>query len=220
MSKGPKPDPLAEYLAKRDFSNTPKPSGQAGGQNGRAARGTKGDRGAGPEGRPIFVVQKHRARTLHYDFRLEVNGILKSWAVPKGPSMNPKDKRLAVAVEDHPLDYAGFEGAIPADSYGAGPVIVWDAGVYRNLMAEKPDGPATMADALAAGHVEVALEGEKLRGAFALVRTRMGGNEKNWLLIKMRDAEADDAQGSTIVDDRPNSVLSGRSIDEVADADA
>jgi len=227
MSKKAKPDPMAEYLAKRDFSKTPEPSGQAGSKAGKggASRGRgkasgKGDRGAGPKGRPIFVVQKHRARTLHYDFRLEVDGVLKSWAVPKGPSMNPKDKRLAVAVEDHPLDYAGFEGTIPADEYGAGPVIVWDAGVYRNLMAEKPDGPATVAQALAAGHAEVALEGEKLRGAFALVHTRMGGNAKNWLLIKMRDAEADDARGSAITDARPESVLSGRSIDEVADADA
>ncbi|MBL7140935.1 MAG: DNA ligase [Planctomycetes bacterium] len=213
MSKKAKPDLLAEYLAKRDFAKTPEPTGKSGSGGGQS-------RGAGPGGRPIFVVQKHRARTLHYDFRLEAGGVLKSWAVPKGPSMNPKDKRLAVAVEDHPLDYAGFEGTIPADEYGAGPVIVWDAGVYRNLMAEKPDGPATVAQALAAGHVEVCLEGEKLRGNFALVHTKMGGSEKNWLLIKMRDAEADDAKGSQIADARPNSVLSGRSIDEVADADA
>jgi len=218
MSKKADPDPLAEYLAKRDFSKTPEPPGRAG-KGGGAARGS-GKGGTGPKGRPIFVVQKHRASSLHYDFRLEVDGVLKSWAVPKGPSMNPKDKRLAVAVEDHPLDYAGFEGAIPADEYGAGPVIVWDAGVYRNLTAEKEDGPATLAEALAAGHAEVALEGEKLRGGFALVHTKMGGNAKNWLLIKMRDDAADDARGSAIVDDRPDSVLSGRGIDEVADADA
>ena len=203
MSNPPADAPLAEYLAKRDFSKTPEPTGEG------------GTGGAGPEGRPVFVVQKHRASTLHYDFRLEVGGVLKSWAVPKGPSMSPKDKRLAVAVEDHPLDYAGFEGTIPADEYGAGPVIVWDAGVYRNLMAEKDDGPATMEEAIEAGHVEVALEGEKLRGGFALVHTRMGGKEKNWLLIKMRDEAADDEAGSDITDARPESVVSGRRIDEV-----
>ena len=206
MSKPTDADPLAAYLAKRDFSRTPEPTGKGGGKGG-----------TGPQGRTVFVVQKHKARTLHYDFRLEVDGVLKSWAVPKGPSMNPRDKRLAVAVEDHPLDYAGFEGAIPADSYGAGPVIVWDAGVYRNLMAEKADAPATMAEAIEAGHVEVALEGEKLRGGFALIHTKMGGNEKNWLLIKMRDDAADDAEGSNITAAHPDSVLSGRTIEEVGD---
>jgi len=204
MSNPADTDPLAAYLAKRDFTRTPEP----GSANAPA--------GAGPKGRPVFVVQKHRASTLHYDFRLEVGGVLKSWAVPKGPSMNPKDKRLAVAVEDHPLDYAGFEGAIPADSYGAGPVIVWDAGVYRNLMAEK-DEPQTMDEALEAGHVEVLLEGEKLRGGFALVHTKMGGKARNWLLIKMRDDAADDADGSKIAAAHPNSVLTGRSMEEVAE---
>ncbi len=204
MSKPADADPLAAYLAKRDFSKTPEPTGDSQG-------------GAGPEGRPVFVVQKHKARTLHYDFRLQVGGVLTSWAVPKGPSMSPKDKRLAVAVEDHPLDYAGFEGTIPADSYGAGPVIVWDAGVYRNLSAEKEDGPKTMEEAIAAGHVEVYLEGEKLRGGFALVHTKMGGKEKNWLLIKMRDDEADDEAGSDVADDHPDSVLSGRRIEDLAE---
>jgi len=205
MSKPADTDPLAAYLAKRDFAKTPEPTGAG----GRKAKG------AGPAGRPVFVVQKHRASTLHYDFRLEVGGVLKSWAVPKGPSMSPKDKRLAVAVEDHPLDYAGFEGTIPADEYGAGPVIVWDAGVYRNLMAEK-DEPQTMDEALAAGHVEVVLEGEKLRGGFVLIHTKMGGKAKNWLLIKMRDDAADDAEGSKVTAAKPDSVISGRSIEEVA----
>jgi len=209
MAKNPDADPLAAYLAKRDFSRTPEPSGKGGGDEGSG--------GAGPGGRPVFVVQKHKARTLHYDFRLEVGGVLKSWAVPKGPSMSPKDKRLAVAVEDHPLDYAGFEGAIPADEYGAGPVIVWDAGVYRDLSAEKEDGPVTMEEAIAAGRVEVYLEGEKLRGGFALVHTKMGGKEQNWLLIKMRDEAADDAEGSNVAEAYPASVLTGRSIEEVAD---
>jgi len=217
MSRKPDADPLAAYLAKRDFSRTPEPTGRGGGGGGKGSGGAGG--GAGPGGRPVFVVQKHRARTLHYDFRLQVGGVLKSWAVPKGPSMNPRDKRLAVAVEDHPLDYAGFEGAIPADSYGAGPVIVWDAGVYRNLSAGKADGPATMEEAIAAGRVEIFLEGEKLRGGFALVHTRMGGKEQNWLLIKMRDEDADDEAGSDIAEARPDSVLTGRSIEEVADGE-
>jgi len=207
MSKPTDADPLAAYLAKRDFSKTPEPAG----------KGTGGKGGAGPEGRPVFVVQKHQGRTLHYDFRLQVGSVLNSWAVPKGPSMNPRDKRLAVAVEDHPLDYAGFEGAIPADVYGAGPVIVWDAGVYRNLSAGKEGGPDALDEAIAAGHVAVYLEGEKLRGGFALVHTRMGGKETNWLLIKMRDEAADDAEGSTITEARPDSVLTGRSIEKVAD---
>jgi len=209
MSKKADTDPLAEYLAKRDFLKTPEPTGKG--------RSRKGSGGAGPEGRPVFTVQKHKARTLHYDFRLEAGGVLKSWAVPKGPSMNPKDKRLAVAVEDHPLEYAGFEGAIPADAYGAGPVIVWDAGVYRNLSAEKENGPHTLEEAIAAGHVEVYLEGEKLRGGFALVHTRMGGNEKNWLLVKMRDEAADEAEGSNVTAAHPDSVLTGRTIEEVAE---
>ncbi len=208
MSKPADTDPLAAYLARRDFSRTPEPAGQG--------RRRKAGGGAGPKG-PVFVVQKHKARTLHYDFRLEAGGVLKSWAVPKGPSMNPKDKRLAVAVEDHPLDYAGFEGTIPADSCGAGPVIVWDAGVYRTLAAGKADGPDTLEEAVAAGHVEVVLEGEKLRGGFALVHTRMGGKETNWLLIKMRDEAADDADGSNVTDARPDSVLTGRRIEDVAE---
>ena len=192
-------DALKPYRRKRDFRKTAEPKGRP---PRRTAR------------RPIFVVQKHRARTLHYDFRLEVDGVLKSWAVPKGPSVNPGDKRLAVLVEDHPLDYADFEGVIPEGEYGAGAVLVWDRGTYGNLKEEAGEGDAvSMADALRAGEVAVRLEGEKLCGGFALVRTRMGGNPKNWLLIKMKDADADPRRNP--VENEPASVLTGRTIEEI-----
>ena len=192
-------DALKPYRRKRDFRKTAEPKGRP---PRRTAR------------RPIFVVQKHRARTLHYDFRLEVDGVLKSWAVPKGPSVNPGDKRLAVLVEDHPLDYADFEGVIPEGEYGAGAVIVWDRGTYGNLKEEAGEGDAvSMADAIEAGEIAVRLEGEKLRGGFAIVRTRMGGNPKNWLLIKMKDADADPRRNP--VEDEPASVLTGRTIEKI-----
>jgi len=192
-------DALKPYRRKRDFRKTAEPKGRPPRRDAR---------------RPIFVVQKHRARTLHYDFRLEVDGVLKSWAVPKGPSVNPGDKRLAVLVEDHPLDYADFEGVIPEGEYGAGAVLVWDCGTYSNLKEEAGEGaPVSMADAFRAGEIAVRLEGEKLRGGFALVRTRLGGNLKNWLLIKMKDADADPRRNP--VADEPASVLTGRTIEEI-----
>lgn len=134
---------LKDYAAKRDFKRTPEPAGA------KAKRG-----GNGRARKPLFVIQEHAARNLHYDFRLEVDGVLASWAVPKGPSLDPSDKRLAVRTEDHPLDYADFEGNIPPGEYGAGAVIVWDTGPYRNLMGEK-DKPLTMRQAIDKGHVEV-----------------------------------------------------------------
>ncbi|NPV08203.1 MAG: DNA ligase [Anaerolineae bacterium] len=189
-------DALKTYREKRDFSRTPEPAGEA--------------RPAGEK--PIFVVQKHAASTLHYDFRLEVAGVLKSWAVPKGPSPNPKDKRLAVPTEDHPMEYADFEGNIPQGEYGGGTVIVWDMGTYRNL-ARDDDRPVPMEEALERGRVSVWLEGHKLRGGYALIRTGKG-EDARWLLIKMDDDEAD--PGRDLVRDRPESVLSGRTVEEVA----
>jgi bifunctional non-homologous end joining protein LigD len=170
---------LDRYKAKRDFQKTPEP----GPQNGKKAKG---------QGKaPIFVVQEHHASRLHYDFRLEADGVLKSWAVPKGPSMDPSEKRLAVQVEDHPLDYATFKGRIPEGQYGAGIVKIWDHGTYDNLMAQKAE-PLTMAEAIEAGHVEVELHGRKLHGRFALVRMQAPSKGKvNWLLIKMKDEHAD-----------------------------
>ncbi|MGH2979908.1 MAG: DNA polymerase ligase N-terminal domain-containing protein [Solirubrobacterales bacterium] len=189
-------DDLEHYRSKRDFRRSPEPSGR-----GRRRR-TRGE--------PRFVVQKHAARSLHYDFRLEAGGVLKSWAVPKGLSTDPREKRLAVEVEDHPLDYADFEGVIEEGGYGAGEVIVWDAGTYRSLT----DGPVEAA--VKKGHLSVWLEGEKLRGGWTLQRTR-GGAKPQWLLIKRRDEGADARRNP--VSTQPGSVLSGRTIDDLANRD-
>jgi DNA ligase D-like protein (predicted 3'-phosphoesterase) len=164
------------------------------------------------------VVQKHRASALHYDFRLEAGGVLKSWAVPKGPSTNPRDKRLAIRVEDHPLDYAKFEGVIPEGQYGAGAVIVWDIGTYRNLT--KRDGrEVPIEQALRDGHAVVELHGRKLRGAYALTRTdKDGRGRERWLLVKKKDDEAD--AGRDPVVSEPESVLSGRTVQQVAEPGA
>jgi bifunctional non-homologous end joining protein LigD len=138
---------------------------------------------------PIFVIQEHHATRLHYDLRLEVSGVLKSWALPKEPVMDPAVKRLAVEVEDHPLDYATFEGTIAEGEYGAGQVLIWDQGTYENVLAQK-DPAKTVEEALRDGHLEVELHGRRLGGKFALIRTRFGGKKQNWLLIKMKDDPA------------------------------
>jgi DNA ligase D-like protein (predicted 3'-phosphoesterase) len=160
--------------------------------------------------RPIFVIQKHDASSLHYDFRLEVDGVLRSWAVPKGPSTDPREKRLAVEVEDHPMGWGSFEGVI-GRGYGAGTVIVWDTGPYRPL------GDGSIAEALDAGRASFWLDGRKLRGGYTLTRTRMrgGAGKPQWLLIKRRDEEADARRRP--LSTQPESVLSGRTIEQVAD---
>ena len=155
-----------------------------------------------------FVIQKHDASSLHYDFRLEVDGVLKSWAVPKGPSTDPREKRLAVEVEDHELGYRDFEGVIE-EGYGKGTVLVWDRGTYRSLDEER-----SMADALAAGHVRFWLEGEKLTGGWTLQRTREG-EKPQWLLIKRRDERADSRRNPEST--QPESVISGRTIEQIAE---
>ena len=152
---------------------------------------------------PVFVIQKHDASSLHYDFRLEVDGVMASWAVPKGPSLDPADKRLAMAVEDHPMSWNQFEGRIPKGTYGAGAVIVWDRGTYENLREEP------MAEALENGRLTFRLEGEKLRGAWSL-RSIDG---RRWLLVKKADEDADREHDP--VSERPESVKSGRTIEEV-----
>ncbi len=190
------PEKLKEYRSKRRFAQTPEPQG------GRA----------GTAGGPIFVVQQHDASHLHYDFRLEVGGVLKSWAVPKGPSTDPRDKRLAVPTEDHPLEYADFEGVIPEGEYGAGTVLVWDLGPFQNI-TEKKGATVPLEEAVAHGHVKVWLQGRKLRGGYALTRFKTGRDEA-WLLVKMDDEEA--APGRNPVQDQPQSVLSGRTLKEVA----
>ncbi|WP_290439259.1 DNA polymerase ligase N-terminal domain-containing protein, partial [Burkholderia plantarii] len=168
-------DPLSEYQRRRRFDATPEPAGA------KRRRGAAG---------PLhFVVQEHHARRLHYDFRLELDGVLKSWAVPKGPSLDPADKRLAVHVEDHPLDYAGFEGEIPPGHYGAGSVRIDDHGVWR------PDGGVAGARrGYRDGKLTFELDGTKLRGRWSLIRTAMpgAGGKSSWLLIKARDDAAGD----------------------------
>ncbi|MGH2945930.1 MAG: DNA polymerase ligase N-terminal domain-containing protein [Solirubrobacteraceae bacterium] len=156
---------------------------------------------------PCFVIHKHAARSLHYDFRLQVGGVLKSWAVPKGPSTDPREKRLAAEVEDHSLEYADFEGVI-GEGYGAGAVIVWDAGTYRSLTDGSVEG------ALRNGHLSVWLEGEKLRGGWTLQRTK-GGAKPQWLLIKRRDEGADARRNP--VGTQPESVRTGRTVEELGE---
>ncbi len=157
---------------------------------------------------PMFVIQKHAATSLHYDFRLEVDGVLVSWAVPKGPSTDPRVKRLAVQVEDHSVSYGDYEGVIGERSYGDGAVIVWDTGEYENLSEHE-----SMAESLERGHVSVRLHGHKLRGGYTLQRTG-GGRKPQWLLIKRRDDGADARRNP--VSTEPRSVLSGRTVEEVA----
>jgi DNA ligase D-like protein (predicted 3'-phosphoesterase) len=187
---------LEAYRQKRDFAKTSEPEG-----SGRKKA----------EGKPRFSVQKHRSKRLHYDLRLEVEGVLKSWAVPKGPSVDTREKRLAVPSEDHPLDYIDFEGRIPEGEYGAGSVIVWDIGTYENT-TEVDGEEVPMAAALEKGHATVFLDGEKLLGGFALTRTGRGKNER-WILVKMKDDFA--RPDLDILEAEPDSALTGRSVDEV-----
>jgi bifunctional non-homologous end joining protein LigD len=188
---------LKEYASKRKFGATPEPE-------------------AGPpreERELIFVVHKHAARALHYDLRLELEGVLKSWACPKGPSLDPSVKRLAVMVEDHPLDYGDFEGVIPEGNYGAGGVIVWDRGVYRHPAArDRSESQQLLLEGLRKGDLKFVLAGEKLRGEFALVKT--GKDEKSWLLLKKKDRYAGAAE--ILAENR--SVVSGRTLEELLEA--
>ncbi len=192
---------LEKYTEKRDFDRTPEP----------APGGEK--EGRGPL---IFVIQKHAATRLHYDHRFEVDAVLKSWPVPKGPSLNPRDKRLAVMVEDHPFDYASFEGVIPKGEYGAGQVIVWDAGTYspdeggKLSFDDRDEAEARMRKGIEEGKISVFLRGYKLKGSWTLVRTKRAPNE--WLLIKHKDGFAD-AERDVIEEDR--SVLSGLSLEDI-----
>jgi bifunctional non-homologous end joining protein LigD len=191
-------DKLSEYSAKRSFAATPEPAPAV----AEARRGPL-----------LFVVQQHSARRLHYDFRLECDGVLKSWAVPKGPSLEPGEKRLAVQTEDHPFDYASFEGVIPAGQYGAGEVIVWDCGVYSpdeggTSFDDRARVEREVAAGLAKGKLSILLRGEKLKGSFALVRARGG---KEWLLLKHRDRYAAEVD----VTQKDRSVLCGASVQEL-----
>ncbi|MFC6161260.1 DNA polymerase ligase N-terminal domain-containing protein [Kribbella jiaozuonensis] len=159
--------------------------------------------------KPIFVVQLHDARRLHYDVRLEVDGVLKSWAVPRGPSLDPIVKRLAVFTTDHDLEYASYEGVHRDAQYGSGAVIVWDAGVYTNLTRDDRHKLVDPAEAIERGHLKVQLHGVKLNGAWAFTRTGA-----DWLLVKVKDADADPGLDLTVTE--PRSVLSGLTIEEMA----
>lgn len=181
---------LQEYARKRDFNATPEPSGKT----GRAKRAHALQ----------FCIQKHDASHLHYDFRLELDGTLKSWAIPKGPSLDPKVRRLAVHVEDHPLDYADFEGHIPEGHYGAGDVIVWDKGVWE------PEGDARQG--YAKGKLRFRLQGEKLSGVWNLFRTHLAGKKEQWMLVKSHDAQARSEAEYSIVEAQPDSVISDRTL--------
>lgn len=187
---------LEAYRKKRDFSKTSEPPGSG---------------ATSSEGKPRYSIQKHRAKRLHYDLRLEVGDVLRSWAIPKGPSLDTKTRRLAVPTEDHPLEYIDFEGMIPEGEYGAGTVIVWDIGTYENTT--RADGAAVpIAEALERGHATFILSGEKLLGGYALTRTGRGKNER-WILVKMKDDFA--RPDLDILEAEPDSALTGRSVDEV-----
>lgn len=192
---------LAQYRAKRDFGKTKEPSGEA---------------AIAPSERPRFVVQKHAARRLHYDLRLELDGVFKSWAVTRGPSLDPHDRRLAVEVEDHPLDYGDFEGTIPQGEYGGGTVQLWDRGYWEPVGSETPQ------HALDRGELKFNLFGQRLRGGWVLVRLKHDTSRSkrtNWLLIKHRDDFARDGEGDALLA-QDHSVASGRTMERFRPARA
>ena len=188
---------LDDYNKKRNLSKTSEPEGRI---------------DEGESGELIFVVQKHQASRLHYDFRLEVDGMLKSWAVPKGPSNDPGIKRLAAPVEDHPMDYADFEGAIPEGEYGGGTVMVWDTGTYEIVPDKDGEEPLSPAEAFERGHAKIRLDGKKMKGEWAIFQMK---GKKEWLLMKKKDEYA--GAGDSLVEDHPNSVLTGRSLEEIGE---
>ena len=184
---------LKNYKEKRDFKKTSEPEGKE--QKDKEEY--------------LFVVQKHDASKLHYDLRIQMGGVLKSWAIPKGPTLNPENKRLAIPTEDHPIDYADFEGIIPEDNYGAGAVIVWDKGTYKNK-TERDGKLINMEQAYNKGHITLHLNGEKLKGGFSLIKMKQ--NDK-WLFIKKNDSEA--KRKGDILKEKPKSVLSGKKLEEM-----
>jgi bifunctional non-homologous end joining protein LigD len=187
--------PLAEYNAKRDFTKTKEPSGKVPQARGKTLH---------------FVIQKHEASHLHYDFRLELDGVMKSWAVPKGPSYDPSVRRLAMEVEDHPISYNTFEGTIPAGEYGGGTVMLWDQGTYE---AEDGGGVESLRRGYEKGDLKIVLHGKRLRGGWVLVRMQRPGRPQ-WLLIKHRDEHADTKRDVTA--EETTSVVSKRTMDQIA----
>ncbi len=192
-------DKLLEYRKKRDFTRTAEPKG------GRAAKATK----------LAFVIQKHAASHLHFDLRLELDGVMKSWAVPKGPSLDPSVKRLAMEVEDHPIDYNEFEGTIPKGEYGGGTVMIWDKGTYT-YGGDDPDPVESLRRGYTKGDFKFVLQGKRLKGSWVLVRTRRGDPKRaQWLLIKHRDEYA--RPGADVVADELSSASTGRTMEEIAE---
>jgi DNA ligase D-like protein (predicted 3'-phosphoesterase) len=185
---------LSEHRHKRPSGRSPEP------------RGRQSRRRTGNKSGPRFVIQQHAARRDHYDLRLEIDGVLVSWVIPTGPSVNPKDRRMARRTEDHPLEHATFEGTIPEGEYGGGSVSVWDHGTYANRTVHE------MTTCLGRGHLSFRLNGEKLHGGYALTRIREGKDE-TWLLVKRQDDDAD--VESNPVRSQPESVLSGRTLDDL-----
>ena len=187
---------LKEYHKKRNFDVSSEPFGKH-----KNKKDTE-----------IFVIQKHQASHLHYDFRLAVDGVLKSWAVPKGPSTDPDEKRLAIPTEDHPMEYADFEGNIPEDQYGGGTVMVWDAGTYKNIGKDDDGKLIPVKDQIEKGHFTFELGGKKLKGGFTLIRFQKGKGEK-WFLKKVDDKEADARKNPTSTENK--SVLTGRTMNQI-----
>lgn len=189
---------LEEYHKKRDFDLSAEPFGDT--------------KKKAEKDKQIFVIQKHDATNLHFDFRLLVDGVLKSWAVPKGPSTDPDVKRLAIRTEDHPLEYADFEGIIPEDQYGGGTVMVWDAGTFDNDREDEDGKTIPMKKQLEDGHSTFILHGKKLKGGYTLIRTQQGKSEK-WILKKVRDDEADARRNPVSTENK--SVLTGRKMNQI-----
>lgn len=187
-----------EYKEKRDFSKTEEPSW---------------DTGKGKNDEPIFVIQKHDASHLHYDFRIEIDGTLKSWSIPKGPSTDPREKKLAIPTGDHPLDYAIFEGVIPEGQYGGGTVMIWDKGTFKNIKKDDKGKPMPLKKSFEEGTVEIYLKGEKLQGGYALIKMKQGNLKGNWLLIKMKDEKADARRNPVNTENK--SVKTGLTLKEI-----
>ncbi|NJW53717.1 DNA polymerase ligase N-terminal domain-containing protein [Salinimicrobium oceani] len=189
---------MKSYNEKRDFSKTKEP------KDGPSKKANK---------QPIFVIQKHDATNLHYDFRLEIDNTLKSWSVPKGPSTDPSVKRMAIPTEDHPMAYADFEGVIPQGEYGGGTVMIWDTGTIESNKKDDDGNIISLEDSFQAGSIEVTLHGEKLKGGYNLVEMKGGKMKGNWLLMKQDDPEADARRNP--VNTETKSVVSGRSLKQI-----
>jgi bifunctional non-homologous end joining protein LigD len=207
MPKSKKPsarEQLTEYRRKRDFKKTAEPAG------GKAEKSTKR---SAPDAKKLgFVIQKHAARNLHYDLRLELDGVMKSWAVPKGPSADPSVKRLAMQVEDHPIEYNTFEGTIPPGEYGGGTVMLWDRGSYE---PEKGEGEDAVREGLRKGDLKIVFHGKRMKGSWVLVRTRGWGSasKPSWLLIKHRDKYVE--PGDALVEQHTTSIATRRTMEQI-----